>query len=205
MTISQIYLMLKNPFYYGEFEYPKKSGNWYAGSHPKLVSRELFDLAQRQLAAPQKATWGAKAFPFRRFLTCASCGSQIVGEEKFKARVDGGMNRHVYYHCSRQVNYSCPEPYVREEVVVEELLHISDKMEIDLDRCEPGLARAVQKYGLMTQNTEAFRGYAEYVLRRGTDFEKTRLVRNLETKLVIHNRKVYDQGIGTAVAAQKRL
>lgn len=45
VAISQIYLMLKNPFYYGEFEYPKKSGSWYEGSHPKLVSKQPFDMA----------------------------------------------------------------------------------------------------------------------------------------------------------------
>ncbi|MBI1862988.1 recombinase family protein [Candidatus Microgenomates bacterium] len=46
VTLSQIYLMLKNPFYYGIFEYPKKSGTWYDGLHPKLVSKELFDQVQ---------------------------------------------------------------------------------------------------------------------------------------------------------------
>lgn len=30
--------------------------------------------------------------------------------------------------------------------------------------------------------------YAKYVLEKGSDFEKTRLVRNLDTKLAIHNR-----------------
>jgi DNA invertase Pin-like site-specific DNA recombinase len=195
VTISQIYLMLKNPFYYGRFEYPKKSSNWYDGAQPKLVSKELFDMVQRQLQVPQKAKWGAKDFPFRRFLTCASCGSQIVGEEKFKQRADGRKNRHVYYHCSRQVNYDCPEPYVKEERVVEELLKRVDQLSIEKKDIEPGFIKAVEKYSDMMSSTNpnfvksyAIHSYAKYVLEKGSDFEKTRLVRNLDTKLAIHNR-----------------
>lgn len=33
-------------------------------------------------------------------------------------------------------------------------------------------------------------GYIKYELRDGTVFEKTRLVRNLNVKLVLHNRKL---------------
>ncbi len=190
VTISQIYLMLKNPFYYGRFEYPKMSGNWYDGSQPKLVSKELFEMVQKQLAVPQKSKWGSKEFPFRRFLTCASCGSQIVGEEKFKKRVDGGMNRHVYYHCSRQVNYNCTEPYVQESVIIQELLLLSEKLTLDIKNCEPGLVNAIHKFELMAQSSKPIRGYVEYVLRNGTDFEWTRLIRNLKVKLEIHNSRV---------------
>lgn len=197
VTISQIYLMLKNPFYYGEFEYPKRSGTWYEGSHPKLVSKQLFNLTQKQLEAPQKSKWGTKEFPFRRFLTCASCGSRIVGEEKFKKRVDGGSNRHVYYHCSRQVDYNCLEPYVKEERLIEVLLSKVDKLNLDSANVEPGLLAAINKFSAMVRTTQpsfnqgnTFKEYASYVLKAGTDFEKTRLVRNISTKLAIHNRSV---------------
>jgi hypothetical protein len=63
--------MLKNPFYYGIFEYPKKSGTWYDGSHPKLVSKELFDQVQVQLQVPRKSKWGMKEFAFRGLINCA--------------------------------------------------------------------------------------------------------------------------------------
>lgn len=29
MTVSQFYAILSDPFYYGEFEFPENSGNWY--------------------------------------------------------------------------------------------------------------------------------------------------------------------------------
>lgn len=37
---------------------------------------------------------------------------------------------------------------------------------------------------------ETIRSYVKYVLRKGTDFEKTQLVRSLDIKLAIHNRKM---------------
>jgi site-specific DNA recombinase len=199
VTISQIYLMLKNPFYYGRFEYPKKSGTWYDGSQPILVSKELFDLAQQQLAVPQKSKWGAKEFPFRRFLTCASCGSQIVGEEKLKKRVDGGTNRHVYYHCSRQVDYSCPEPYIKEESLIAELLIKVDRLSVAKKDVEPGLLAVIDKFTAIIRTNDqafninkAFRGYAKYILQSGSEFEMTRLIRNMNCKLAIHNRTIVE-------------
>ena len=50
--------MLKNPFYYGEFEYPVGSGNWYKGSHPSLITKEVFVRVQEKLVAPLKSKWG---------------------------------------------------------------------------------------------------------------------------------------------------
>ena len=53
VALSQIYMMLKISFYYGEFEYPIKSGTRYKGSHKPLVSREIFDRVQKQLVIPR--------------------------------------------------------------------------------------------------------------------------------------------------------
>ena len=34
--------MLSNPFYYGEFEYPKGSGKWYNGNHNPILTQAEF-------------------------------------------------------------------------------------------------------------------------------------------------------------------
>lgn len=65
IPLSAIYKILKNTFYYGEFEYPKNSGHWYKGNHTPLITKELFDKVQEALVAPQKAKWGSKDFPFK--------------------------------------------------------------------------------------------------------------------------------------------
>ncbi len=89
VTLSQIYLMLKNPFYYGQFEYPLGSGKWYKGSHEPLISKEIFDKVKSQLIVPRKAKWGSKGFAFKHIIKCAGCKASIVGEEKFKKLLDG--------------------------------------------------------------------------------------------------------------------
>lgn len=54
VSLSQIYLMLKNPFYYGQFEYPIGSGNWYKGSHLPLITKVVFDRVQKTTGRPDK-------------------------------------------------------------------------------------------------------------------------------------------------------
>ncbi len=193
--------MLKNPFYYGEFEYPIGSGNWYKGAHEPLVSKDLFQKAQKNLLVPRKAKWGSKEFPFRRFLTCYSCGSTIVGEEKFKLLDSGKKNRHVYYHCSRQVDNNCKEPYLSEAKLIEALLFISDKLTVDKAAIDRGLAKSIEKFQsiLETANPnkkytkpELIRNYAKYVIERGTSSERIQLVQNLNVKLAVHGRKIVE-------------
>lgn len=195
--LSMIYKILKNPFYYGNFEYPIGSGNWYHGLHDPLIGKELFQKVQMQLSVPVKSKWGSKSFPFKKFLKCATCGSTVVGEEKFKVRTDGGKNRHVYYHCSRQVKYDCPEPFAKESDIVQGLMRFSCDLITDLSEVEPGMRLAINKYKNMMlsslplyQEKQLLSGYIKYVLEHGSEFEKTRLVRNLKINLALHNRDV---------------
>ncbi len=43
---SNIYRIFSDPFYYGEFEYPKGSGNWHKGQHKAMITRQEFDRIQ---------------------------------------------------------------------------------------------------------------------------------------------------------------
>ena len=49
LSLGNVYRTLSNPFYYGIFEFPKKSGNWYNGKHEPIISKELFDQVQSQM------------------------------------------------------------------------------------------------------------------------------------------------------------
>ena len=55
VTLSQIYLILNNHFYYGEFQYPEGEGAWYKGMHEPIITKELFQLTQKQLEVPRKS------------------------------------------------------------------------------------------------------------------------------------------------------
>lgn len=190
ISLSMVYKMLKSTFYYGEFEYPIGSGNWYEGKHPALISKTLFERVQKQLVVPQKSKWGAKEFPYKGLLKCGSCGSSVVGEEKRKKLKNGSYNYHVYYHCSRQVDYSCSEKFTTENDVAEQLLALAPKLRLNSKQCEPGLIKAIEHYAQITQDVDSEIGYIRYVINRGTAFEKTRLARNIYTPLTLHNREI---------------
>lgn len=83
MSLGNIYQLLQNPFYYGVFEYPLKSGNWYTGKHIPLITKELFDEVQNQVKS-QIIRSESKEFAFTKLMICGLCGSGITADEKFK-------------------------------------------------------------------------------------------------------------------------
>jgi site-specific DNA recombinase len=197
IPLSAVYRILKNTFYYGDFEYPVGSGNWYRGKHTPLITKELFDKVQAQLIVPQKTKWGSKEFPFKQFMTCYSCGSSLVGEEKIKKLKSGEMHRIVYYHCSRQVDFNCKEPYAREEDIIETLSGMCNELIQDVTSLEPGLRKAIETFSRMMavthpmQNQQQTTGsYIKYVLQSGTSLERTRLVRNMNVNLSLHQKRL---------------
>ena len=48
---SASYLIFNRPFYYGEFESPEGSGQWYRGKHEPMVTEDEYDQVQRRLGA----------------------------------------------------------------------------------------------------------------------------------------------------------
>ena len=130
VTLSMVYQMLKNPFYYGEFEYPIKTGTWYQGKHPPLITKEVFDKVQEQLITCPKSPWGEKTTTFKGLFKCGVCKGNMIGEERFRKRKNNLPPRqHIYYHCARQLK-SCPEPYIAEDKLIKQILRYINFMNI---------------------------------------------------------------------------
>ena len=104
---GNFYLIVRNSFYYGHFEYPAGSGQWYKGAHTPLITKELFDLVQKRVFDSKDTSPKNKEFAFTKLITCGSCGSGITAEEKFKDLKGGGRTRHVYYKCTRTRDQTC--------------------------------------------------------------------------------------------------
>lgn len=197
VTLSMIYCMLRNPFYYGEFEYPLNSGTWYKGAHQPLITKEVFEKVQQQLKVPRKSKWGAKGFAFKELMKCGNCGASIVGEDKYRKLRNGGVNYHIYYHCSKYVNFDCREPYVSEEELCKQLIRLIDELDenqITISEKLQGSLLAYQKVisGILRQEdieiqekTQGLKGYAKYALKEGTTKEKAELVKGLKIQLVL--------------------
>jgi len=110
LALGNIYLLLRNTFYYGEFEYPVGSGNWYIGKHIPIITKELFDKVQLSINEHFIPKTESKEFAFTKLIRCGYCGSGITADEKFKKLKDGGVNRHVYYFCTKAKNIDCKNP-----------------------------------------------------------------------------------------------
>ena len=86
---SALEKILKNPIYYGAFRW---QGRLRDGSHPPLISKDLFDKACAALHGNARPYTNRRGFAFNNLLTCGDCGCKVLGEEKKK--------RFVYYHCT---------------------------------------------------------------------------------------------------------
>lgn len=195
VTLSQVFTILNNTFYYGEFEYPEKSHIMYKGAHQPLVSKELFDTVQNSRALPNKAAWGSKTFAFKGIFKCATCGSDITAEEKFKALKDGSYNRHVYYHFTRQVRYDCPEKYINEEELKSQLMsyiaehcehiQISDELAKIALRHTEVVEASLEIRGISYEPLDPITEYSRYILMKGTYIEQGALIANIKSRFQI--------------------
>jgi hypothetical protein len=51
LTLSNVYLLLKNTFYYGKFEYPKGSAAVVqVGKHEPIITKDLYNQAQDKIS-----------------------------------------------------------------------------------------------------------------------------------------------------------
>ncbi len=197
LSLSNIYIILQNPFYYGTFEYPEKSGRWYQGKHEPLITKETYDKAQEQLKRDHIVRSEIKEFAFTKVITCGSCGSGVTAEEKYKKLKDGTTQRYLYYGCTRSRNLHCKNGYVREEELIDQLVKVMDQMDINeigmrhkfeeevarLTKFQMSFFADVKK--LKPDKTIDLRSYAKYLLREGSVIEKRELLACIKSRLVL--------------------
>ncbi len=204
LGLSHIYRTLKNPFFYGEFQYPKTSATMHKGKHQPIITKELFDEVQIQLAVAPRPPTGSKEFSFTRILKCGACKTGVTAEEHTKRLITTGeIRRYVYYHCGRANNLDCIEPYIREADLMVELLELIDKLELDEIGAQTKFKEELERYGkfniILGQTGEVLpnnpaidlRAYAKYVLQEGTKEEKREILQFVTGELFLKDKKVY--------------
>ena len=203
LSLSNVYLMLQNPFYYGVFEYPVKSGNFYNGKHEPLISKETFGLVQQQIKSNLSNIIKAesKEFAFIKLMTCGLCGSGITAEEKFKKLKNGSVNRHVYYTCCKSKDRNCRGNHINEEELIKQLESLMENISIDEVAIEGKIKSEIERFkkfqrAVLSNNDKIdignidIRNYAKYVLKEGTDIEKRELLGCLESKIVLKDKLI---------------
>jgi DNA invertase Pin-like site-specific DNA recombinase len=200
LSLGNIYKILDNPFYYGVFEYPKKSGNWYTGKHESLITKELFNLVQEQVKS-QFIRVENKEFAFTKLMTCGLCGSGISADEKFKKQKNGNVHRYVYYGCTKARGTDCKCGYTEEKDIIkqfEELIEKIDINEIQIKEKIKAKIEDIKKFNSMVLGKidkivivdVDIRNYAKYILRDGSILEKRELLGCFKSQIALNNKKI---------------
>lgn len=102
ISLSALNGLLHNPFYTGLIAI-KRTGEFFSGGHDPIITKELFDQVQANLANKKQQGNSKCDHLYRRMFLCTQCGRSLIGEKQ-KGR--------VYYRC-----HLCPGVSVREDSI----------------------------------------------------------------------------------------
>jgi len=202
LSLGNLYVMLSNTFYYGRFEFPKGSGNWYNGAHEPIISKELFDLVQTQIKSQiMEPRSKQKEFAFTRIMNCGLCGSGITADEKFKKHKDGTVSRYIYYKCTRTKDSKCKSGYINEDDLIKQLQNLINDIEIQTVPMREKITSEVKRFKsfermLLGRKTPVvikdidIRNYAKFILQEGLMEEKRDFLRCLKSEILLNNKKI---------------
>jgi DNA invertase Pin-like site-specific DNA recombinase len=131
---SAIYKIFTKPFYYGSFEYPNGSGQWFSGKHEPMITETEYDRVQMLLGrrgSPRPKS--RHQFAYTGLIRCGECGRAVTAEEKHQVICSGCrfkfahlwrnkcprcktpveemlqpvFRTYTYYHCSKSREQKC--------------------------------------------------------------------------------------------------
>lgn len=190
-------------YYYGRFEYPKNSDNWYDGIHEPIIDKNLFDIVQEQIKSQMLVPRSEqKEFAFTKIMKCGMCNSGITADEKFKRLKNGGVNRHVYYLCTKRKNPNCKNKPINETDLINQLKLIIDDLDISSLPMKEKIKKEVERYKkfqslLLDTKSEIviknidLRDYAKFILQEGSIEEQREFISCLKSDLFLVKKKVY--------------
>ena len=202
LSLGNVFKIINNTFYYGRFEFPKDSGIWYEGIHTPLITKELFDQTRSSIKLQVTKSQG-KEFAFTRIMKCGVCGSGITADEKFKKLKAGGVNRHVYYRCTKSKDRKCKNKALNEADLIDALTKMFDSLSLDKVKLNTKLDDEIQKFKKLqamflgkkkTEKIESvdLRDYAKFVLREGTILEQRSILECVSSDLVLIKGEIHN-------------
>ena len=141
LSRSAIYKLLTRPFYYGWFEYPLSSGQWFEGRHEPMITEDEFERVQAILGLRGNPRSSSELeFAFTGLIRCGACNCKVTAEEKHQVRCSKCFHKfayrqrercprcskrvkdiparrfhtYTYYHCSKSRQPRCPEKCISE-------------------------------------------------------------------------------------------
>lgn len=201
LSLGNIYKILDNTFYYGKFEYPKDSGQWYQGKHEPIITKELYDEVQQQLKGNELKTRRDKEFAFTKLMTCGLCGSGISADEKYKKLKNGSFNTHIYYGCSKARDKSCKCGYLNETELIKQLQSLVDKVELKENTVLKKMKEEVSRFkkfqlALLGESTDIdvtdkdVKNYVKFILKYGEITEKREIISSFNSSIHLANKRI---------------
>jgi len=201
LSRGNLFRILQNTFYYGVFEYPENSGNFYNGKHEPLITKELFDKVQEQLTR-NPMNRETREFAFTRLITCGTCGSGISACEKYKKLKNGTVSKYIYYGCTKSKNLHCDNGYIREEDLIKQLVEIIDQIDVNELGIKQKFQEEVKRYNVFNSRVLKIEGkqenkeidvksYVKYLLREGSMSEKREILSCIKSKIVIRKKILF--------------
>jgi len=201
LSRGNLYRILQNTFYYGVFEYPGNSGNFYNGKHEPLITKELFDRVQQQLTR-NPMNRETREFAFTRLMVCGTCGSGISACEKYKKLKNGTVSKYIYYGCTKSKNLHCDNGYIREEDLIKQLVEIIDQIDVNDLEIKHKFQDEVKRYNVFQSRVLKIEGkqenkdidvksYIKYLLKEGSMSEKREILSCIKSKIVVRKKLLY--------------
>lgn len=132
---SSFYRILNSSFYYGEYEWPSKSGIWHHGKHQPMITKDEFDLIQKMLGKRGKPIARKHTFDLTGLLACQKCGCAITATKKVKYyKRTNNTAIYTYYHCtSKNRKIPCDSRPLKEKDLINQIHAFLGKVQPDIE------------------------------------------------------------------------
>lgn len=177
---------------------PKNTGKWYKGQHEPIITKEIFEKVREKISSECDYRSNNKEFAFTNLLTCGLCNSGISAREKIKKLKNGKSLSYIYYGCTKSKDKNCKNSYIREGLIIKQLIEIIDKVGIDekliSDKLKLEIERFNSFYRLIYKDDNRnkkevdIKDYAKHVLINGSIEEKREIVRCLNGNIILEDK-----------------
>ena len=121
-----------------KIERPQDEWQIFKNTHPPIVDREVFELAQELRKHRRRPTKSGIVSPFSGLLYCADCGEKL-----YYSVTNNYKREQAYFFCSayRKNSDECSAHYIREKVVMETVLESMRRVFLNVQAFEKEFAR----------------------------------------------------------------
>jgi site-specific DNA recombinase len=153
LSLSHVYRIFTNSFYYGEFEY---GGKVYQGKHKTIITPEEYDHVQKILGEKGKPRPQTKILPFNGTIHCGKCGCSFTADQKIKYVKSEGITRsYIYHRCSKsKPGIKCDQKPISSAELERQIIEILDTITIPKSYLDLALEYLRKENLIESDNTE---------------------------------------------------